>query len=181
MKNLIETSMSTPLLVRIVRWGFCLVILAAIIGGLVVVGSPAQRRREALDEQRVNSLNSITYAIDTYYQSSSSTLPTNLEALGRHQPYLSPQLVDPATNKPYEYRALPDPSGLYELCATFETQTDTSWNGSKTIEPNQSSWIHPVGRTCFTQRVRIQGQPPVPFEAVITPARPATPPPSTAL
>ncbi len=163
--------MRTPIAVRILRWSFCIVVIATIIGGLFVVGSPAQRRRESLDQERVNDLNSISYAIDTYYQTSSSTLPINLESLSRNQPYLSTQLTDPSTNVPYEYRTLPGQLGVYELCATFETESDLSWNGPK-ADPYQPSWTHQIGRTCFTQRVRIPGQLPVPPEAMIDPVRP---------
>ncbi len=165
MKNHIKRNMITPLLVRIVRWGFCLVILAAITAGLVVVGSPAQRRREALDTQRINSLSSLTYAIDTYYQTNGQ-LPATLESLRTQLPYLVADLQDPTTQQAYEYRPLTTLSTTaYELCANFEsTLVDPTQTALQTV-PLQNTmdpvtWSHGVGRTCYTLYIRTTSQKP---------------------
>lgn len=154
MKKFIQPNMRTPLAIRILRWSVCVVLVAAMVGGLFTVGSPAQRRREALDEQRITSLQSISYAIDTYYQSNQKTLPPDLAALIRHQPHLSTQVTDPKTGVTYGYRIRSTTDLTYELCATFETETNLSRNEPRPYG-DVYNWVHPLGEKCFEVRVRV--------------------------
>lgn len=167
MKDPTKTHMKTPFSIRLIRWVFCLVILIAIVAGLYVSGSPATRRRYALDERRVNSLSQIIYAIDNYAQTRGA-LPTNLETLAQQQPYLVTEIRDPASGAMYEYRAVDyawvdglSTTSTYELCATFDLPTskdEVLHRPTPAILPDGgvlTTWDHPAGRTCFPLRARL--------------------------
>lgn len=133
----------------------CLAIGVVAIGtGLYLSGSPMQARAKRYDQQRTNDLQQITYAIDQYW-TSRLKLPANLEELfaSREQYYL-PSIRDPRTTTVYEYKHLPlAGTGHYELCATFETDTDSGNSAglSRPMEP--PFWQHTVGRVCFPLQV----------------------------
>ena len=151
--------MNTPLLMRIVRWTCCIAIVMGIASGLFISGSPATRRHHALDEKRVNNLNQITYAIDTYAQTH-GMVPTNLDLLTQDQPYLANDFHDPETNVLYAYRVLT--TSTYELCATFDLPTSVDEEMSLPPPPvlrhdtvPVTRWEHMSGHVCFPLRVRI--------------------------
>jgi hypothetical protein len=129
---------------------FCMVL--AVLYGLFLVGTPAQQRLLQFDERRVSDLQSITFAIDSYWERNEN-LPQTLEDL--HNPlYYMQSVVDPKTGIPYEYRIVS--STGYELCAVFETdssQTETS-RLPVAFPKENSFWHHKVGRTCFSIEVR---------------------------
>ncbi len=153
MKRITQPNMRTPLAIRILRWSFCITVIAAIFGGLFIAGSPAKRRREALDEQRITNLQSISYAVDAYYQTAQKTLPPDLATLVRNQPHLTTQVTDPKTGASYTYRVRSGTDPIYELCATFETETDRSQNAPRPYG-DLIDWTHPIGEKCFELRVR---------------------------
>jgi hypothetical protein len=118
-------------------------VLAAIVTGFWLLGSPGQQRLISLDNKRLEDLSGIASAISNQNinvgegeaRPLPETLPTTLPT--------SSSLTDPVSNQPYEYRRLTD--STYELCATFATassgQDDRSWLAQ--------SWPHPAGRHCF--------------------------------
>ena len=143
-----------------------LVILAAVIGGLYVAGSPKTQRMTKLDDQRVQDLQTISNAID-YYTTNNNVLPKDIAIaqiaqngnLGPSQP------LDPETKKPYEYRAV---TGLtYELCATFALASDGKnpmygpYSAPMYPGPLGTSkpryWNHGAGLICFS--LTAPGQP----------------------
>ncbi len=171
MKHPTKPNMKTPLGIRVIRWAFCAAVVAAIVAGLYVSGSPATRRRYALDERRVNSLSQISYAIDTYAQQHNA-LPEQLENVAQEQPYLSIELRDPATSVIYEYRTTgTSTTSTYELCATFDLprSNEESMNrAAPATLPDGSvltAWDHGAGRTCFPLRVRNAQLLPLPVPA----------------
>ncbi len=150
--------------VRVIRWGVCLVIIIAIIAGLYVSGSPTTRRKEALDQQRVNNLDQITYAVDVFAQTR-GTIPRNLADLVSTQPHINSEIRDPATGVEYEYYdispATTSTKVFYQLCANFDLATSPE-ERSTPAGPvpvggalvDIPSWYHSAGRTCFNLRVR---------------------------
>jgi type II secretory pathway pseudopilin PulG len=150
--------MHTPLAIRIVRWGFCVIVVAAIVAGLSISGSPADRRRATLDERRVNSLNQISSAIDSYVQTK-GIIPPTLDALVQDQPYLATELRDPTTGTLYEYLPADASTSTYQLCATFDLPTQTDEAPSITV-PVKDTWGNPTinphgaGRSCYLFHVR---------------------------
>lgn len=128
-------------------------VTAAVIGGFIVSGSPAEERARRFDAQRVSDLQQITYAIDQYVNltNASSTLPTNLDELRRQPSVYIPPLQDPKTGIPYEYRVI-NPM-QYELCAIFERAAKEDPRLiSKPLFPvgMQNILDHDAGRVCTT-------------------------------
>lgn len=176
MKRSSPLNMSTPVAVRILRWSICLIVLLAVIAGLFVSGSPANRRRLSLDERRVSNLSQISTAIDTYAQTK-RTVPPSLETLAQAQPYLATELRDPTTNLFYTYTPQVGSTSTYQLCATFELPTPEDPT-RPTFAPTQDQWgnptlfFHGVGTTCYSLHVReqppVQTIPPTPIPAPVT-------------
>ncbi len=132
--------------------------------GLYVSGSPMQARRERFDTQRVNDLQQISYAIDTFWLTK-QRLPNTLEELrenmypSSYSSYYFGSAKDPRTGTAYEYRTK-DGTGTYELCSAFEADDRTTKNPSpyNAYSPNAPLWHHQVGRTCFSLQVRTLDQ-----------------------
>jgi hypothetical protein len=112
---------------------------AAIVVGIVLLGSPADERVRRLDERRVQDLSATARAVDLYW-TRHSRLPSSLDEL-RTQTGADITIADPATSDGYEFRPLRD--ARYELCATFEGESRDSERGGAGF------WSHRAGRQCF--------------------------------
>jgi len=120
-------------------------VIAAIIAGLVVIGSPSEIRMRRFDEKRADDLNSISSAISRY-RLTHETLPQKLDDLHQLSQGFSQSLKDPV-GQPYEY-SIKD-AYSYELCAEFDTATN------KITSPLRSIFErHGVGRQCFSREAR---------------------------
>jgi len=117
--------------------------IAAVVVGLIVIGSPGEFRMRRFDERRETDLSSISGAVRTYRLTHES-LP---QQLGDLQSAITHSLKDPV-GRPYEY-AIKDEFS-YELCAEFDTTTDTltATRFSSVFEK------HGSGRQCFAQEAR---------------------------
>jgi len=118
-------------------------VIAAVVVGLAVIGSPGEFRMRRFDEQRATDLSSISTAVRSHRLTHES-LP---QKLGDLQSALTYGLKDPV-GRPYEYAVKDEFS--YELCAEFDTATDTlaAARFSSVFEK------HGSGRQCFTQEAR---------------------------
>jgi hypothetical protein len=114
---------------------------AAVVIGLFVIGSPSEFRMRRFDERRANDLASISGAVRTY-RLTHENLP---QKLGDLEPAVTYSLQDPV-GRSYEY-AIKDEFS-YELCAEFDTTTDTLTRFRSVFEK------HGSGRQCFTQEAR---------------------------
>jgi hypothetical protein len=122
-----------------------IMVVTAVAGGLILIGSPSQERIRRIDAQRVADLSAIASNVDLYWTRHKS-LPASLTYLSKEQGG-SVQLLDRDTKQPYEYRMLSDSN--YELCAHFaQTPTDQS----DTLHKN--FWAHGQGRQCFNLKVQ---------------------------
>lgn len=136
------------------------IIIATIIFGFFVAGSPKSRRLERLDERRIMDLSTIQNQVINYWQFKSK-LPADLSALTDLSFGISiPN--DPETNSSYEYKVM---SKLkFQLCATFDTTNVNSLRTkdriakpisvSMEISPDGSlTWQHESGRVCFERTI----------------------------
>ncbi len=126
------------------------VVAATIAWGFVVAGSPALRRLERFDEQRLDDLRTIAREIqlmvidqnDREKKTLKEPLPKTLaEAAERaRDERLNPR--DPETVEPYQFTVTGKTT--YELCATFSRarQADA-----------RVFWNHPAGTHCFAINV----------------------------
>lgn len=145
------------------------VCVTVIVGyGLFISGSPQQERMRRLDAQRLNDLQSITYAIDQFY-AIKFILPTSLAVLQQTREVYLSSISDPESQTPYEYKQ--KDADTYQLCATFQTIGDQNQNQY----PNAPTpayrdgtpsgfWKHDAGRTCYTIDVRIPSPPAMPIK-----------------
>lgn len=119
-----------------------LLVLGGVAAGFVLLGSPAHGRLIALDERRVDNLQTMSSRINQRY--SGRTLPETLP----------PDLVlnDPQTRRPYRYRR--EGTKTYTLCATFALPSDKQ----DAVPPyvDMKLWEHRSGTVCFPQHTEAQ-------------------------
>lgn len=133
---------------QILAWILSVVVVASIIGGFFIVGSPAEQRARRFDDQRISSLQMLQGEIVNYW-SQKEQLPENLNALQDSiSGFIAP--LDPETNVSYEYIVKGELS--FDICANFTSASNDFSNPEKISSPYdsyQQNWSHKVGRTCF--------------------------------
>jgi hypothetical protein len=110
------------------------------VAGLFVLGSPSEERARRLDRRRVADLQAIAAATDLYW-TRHSRLPASLDELNA-EPGVKISTGDPAASESYGYQPLD--SIRYELCASFERETEATSRGTA-----RNLWAHGSGRQCF--------------------------------
>lgn len=140
-------------------WGAALVVLASIVYGFVVMGSPLTIRKLRFDERRISDLQSIQNQLVYSHWTQKGKLPDTLNELS--DPLTGFRLpVDPQTGKLYEYRATGARS--FELCATFDAAAVSSSlvppRGAAPVGYNEpivgaDNWRHGEGRACFDRTI----------------------------
>ncbi|KKQ80569.1 MAG: hypothetical protein UT02_C0006G0019 [Parcubacteria group bacterium GW2011_GWC2_38_7] len=131
------------------------VVLASIIMGFFIIGTPAEQRRIKMDVQRLNDLQTIQSQVVDYWIRK-EVLPSNLESLQDNiSGFIVPQ--DPETKIAYEY-SIVEPL-KFDLCARFATSSKEQFAGKQQTMvatpygPFQQNWDHEIGRTCFTRTI----------------------------
>ena len=122
------------------------VVVAAVVAGLLVLGSPRDERARRFDESRLTDLQQLRTAIDQHYRREGS-LPDSLEELARRSP-LPVRMTEPEGGRLYDYDVID--STAYRLCATFNFPSPET-DGARFAS---GSWAHGAGRQCFRFRVR---------------------------
>ncbi|MBI4117576.1 MAG: hypothetical protein HY453_00630 [Parcubacteria group bacterium] len=144
---------------------FLALLIAAVVtvvtGGIFLSGKPSSQRDILLDDQRVSHLQSISFAIDRYWENHDKKLPADFESLGNERDIYVNSFSDPQTNATYEYSQTDETS--YRLCATFaRASEDTSLQTKpRALAPSTFEnrfWDHPSGYHCydFTARPSIK-------------------------
>ncbi len=144
-------SMPSPSGFRLFSWIVILAVLATLVGGFWLAGSPQQERFRRADAQRLQQLQQIANGVDAFWQQN-QRLPANLEELQTSRSFFAgPEGVrDPESNELYRYQ--PQTSSTYELCATFQTATLAETNPPHPVFDGPAAsgfWNHGVGLTCF--------------------------------
>jgi hypothetical protein len=129
-------------------------VLAAVITGFVVVGTPAHQRKLQFDQQRIYDLQSIQWQIVNYYQQKGNLPATLTDLEDPISSFMVPR--DPETKTPYEYK--PTAALGFELCADFDTALNNQPNESQPLYPRdaymkEENWQHGVGRACFNRTI----------------------------
>ena len=123
------------------------IVVAAVIWGFSLVGSPAFNRKLSADRSRIDDLQGIQRGIEYHFEQHEK-LPQSLQDLDQVRHRAMRGLEDPMTKTPYEYKALDEFN--YELCATFElTSKDAELERYRYTSYYVYSWAHEVGRQCF--------------------------------
>jgi hypothetical protein len=117
------------------------VVAAAVVIGIVIIGSPGEERTRRLDTRRVQDLQQISQAVQVYHARHQRT-PSSLDELSK-EPGLAMVPRDPVTGEPYRYVSVDSDS--YELCGTFDRDSDAR---------TATFWSHGAGTQCFTSNVK---------------------------
>ncbi len=134
-----------------------LVVLASIIGGFFIIGSPMEQRLVKLDDQKISDLQNIQWQLVNYYQQKQE-LPATLALL--EDPisgFIVP--VDKETGMPYRYEL--KGSLTFLLCATFNQDKSVMYSRSPEIatpigikgDLTNSTWQHAAGEVCFDRTI----------------------------
>lgn len=141
-----------------------LAVLASVVGGFFIVGSPADQRLYRIDQQRVGDLQSIQWQIVNFWQQKEKLPATLAELEDPISGFVVPR--DPETEKTYGYTVK---GGLtFEVCAAFSAKSIGTGRGVE-AEPAQiapvgidgGNWSHGVGSTCFSRTIDPDRFPPM--------------------
>jgi hypothetical protein len=112
-------------------------VIAVVVLGFTLLGSPGTQRLIRSDERTVRSLAELAQEIQNKSRISNNELPANLDSFDEKEKQ------DPLTHKPFIYR--PKSKTAYELCATFLTDNLHQDPGER-----DDPWRHPKGDFCFS-------------------------------
>ncbi|MEK7103249.1 MAG: hypothetical protein AAB870_02795 [Patescibacteria group bacterium] len=130
---------------RIIAIATSAIVLAAVVVGLMVVGSPSKERAYKRDQQRISNLQEIENDVITYWQAKKK-LPEALTDLNDATRGITiPN--DPQTNMAYTYTIVD--SMKFKLCARFEQ----SGQGSPNYRFSDDTWNYNAGETCFDRHI----------------------------
>lgn len=130
-------------------------VIASIVGGFFLVGSPMTQRLLRMDEQRVSDLQTIQSQILNQW-TSKGKIPDQLIALNDPL-YGFTVPLDPFTKQPYEYQKMGD--HRFSLCATFSKDSLSNIDNARSVpmmypQPNgMDYWVHKNGRVCFERTI----------------------------
>jgi hypothetical protein len=148
---------------KIFEWKVVVLVLAVVVWAFISIGSPSQQRAMRFDEQRVENLRNIQWAVEAFYGNQYdpgfNRLPESFDEFSINKRYFVEEniLKDPRTGEPYEYRKTS--STGYELCATFET-VDAMDDQTQIYRPVEEfgkllPFEHNAERTCFDLSVAL--------------------------
>lgn len=134
-----------------------IIILASIIWGFSVLGSPKTQRLIKYDNQKIMDLQEIQWQVISYWQMN-GFLPASLEQIISNKEYFVTVPTDPQFEKSYRYEKKGEMT--FELCAEFneENTRDQNRYGGQVSYPKGSviqneNWNHGKGEQCFTRIV----------------------------
>lgn len=114
--------------------------LAAVVAGLSILGSPGHQRALRLDTQRVSNLRTLSTIIGAGLERK-KVLPSSLAAAGVGRNVSS----DPVTGVPYRYEVTG--KDAFRLCATFDAASEDD----RRTPLGMNGWAHAAGPQCFTR------------------------------
>ena len=116
-------------------------VIAGIVAGFWLLGSPAKQRLIAQDTERIRELQEVVFTITDITTADEPLPDTAPPARFGYRDF-----KDPVTNEPYEYRRIDNDT--YELCAIFATDSTDKLKQQNTYA-RARGWEHPAGRHCF--------------------------------
>lgn len=132
------------------------ILVATIIWGFAVFGSPQTQKLIRYDNQKITDLQNLQYQVINYWQMN-GTIPTNLKELEKNQQYILP--TDPQSKADYEYKKTGEMN--FELCADFNSENMTNQNQYPVVMSvgypvkggiiQNENWNHKAGRQCFSR------------------------------
>lgn len=152
-----------PSRAKLVGYAAGVAVLAAIVSGFFIIGTPSDMRMMRLDSQKVSDLQNIQWQIINYWQQKESLPATLADIEDPLSGYSVP--VDAQTGEPYVYKRN---SPLdFSLCATFNRESMTQGEAS-VARPSMpyaapmegENWKHGAGEVCFDRSIDPERYPP---------------------
>lgn len=149
------------------RAGVGILVVATILSGFVIVGTPADARLARFDAERVADLQDIQSRI-IYFWQAKQKMPGGMDSLADPLSY-GPLPSDPETGEPYAY--LPGEGMSFKLCATFNKES-AALPASRFESPMmparpvgkgmmEDNWRHGAGEHCFERIIDPSFYPPL--------------------
>lgn len=151
---------ANPKRAQMVGWAAGIVVLAAIVAGFFIMGSPSQVRLYRFDAQKVSDLQSIQWQIVNYWQQK-QVLPNAIEDI--EDPLSGWQLpIDPQGQ---EYRYEKTGAMSFKLCATFNANSKEGRASSEAMPVRaygtlDGNFDHGAGEVCFDRTIDPERYPP---------------------
>ena len=144
---------------KLLVWAVSFAVLASIVGGFFIMGSPFTLRMKRFDERRVNDLQNIQYQVVNFYQRKGN-LPNGLLEL--EDPISGFNIpLDPASAASYGYEKVSDIN--FKLCADFSLANDLKIDSKGATRPTpvflgdnfsiNENWQHISGKQCFDRKI----------------------------
>lgn len=140
---------------KIFVWGVIAVVLATIIYGFFVAGSPFKQRLVRFDQQKINDLQSIQSQIVNYWMQK-ERLPQSLDELKDPiSGFVPPK--DPESGEAYIYKTTDKLS--FELCAKFNLESKEGQiglvrpEGPYGVYGREDNWNHGASEVCFERSI----------------------------
>ena len=130
---------------KVFAYAASLIMIAAVVGGFFLVGSPKEERARKFDDQRVQHLQLIQSEIINYWIKKAA-LPKTLGELD--DPIRGVAISkDPESGAEYIYEVVDKEN--FKLCATFNLPIYAPEN----IYYGNENWAHGTGQTCFDRKI----------------------------
>ena len=162
---------------KLFAWLAAVVVLASIVGGFLIMGTPGEARAKKMDAQRITDLQNIQWQVVSYWQQKEKMPKALTDLTDQLGGWQAPK--DPQTSATYEY--VLDKDLTFELCANFsrnnlgesEKLKGRGGYGSNTsiayptpIYDGVSgtatdNWEHNAGKVCFTRTIDPDKYPPI--------------------
>jgi hypothetical protein len=140
---------------KIFAWSVYIAVLAIVVAGFFVAGSPFKQRLVRFDEKKIGNLQEIQGQLVNYW-TQKEALPEKLEGLTDSiSGFSAPK--DPQTGEGYAYKKTGKLS--FELCANFNLPREYGENGlnSRAVKPmtayGTENWSHEAGDFCFEREI----------------------------
>src|SRR3989338_916343 len=160
---------------KVFAWLAAAAVLASIVVGFFIMGSPATARARKLDDQRIADLQNIQWQVVSYWQQKEKMPKALADLADQLGGWKAP--ADPQNNTAYEY--VFDKGTSFQLCADFsrsnlgesEKLKGRGGYGSSYPMPMPvydgvsgiatDNWEHAVGKICFTRTIAPDKYPPI--------------------
>lgn len=162
---------------KLFAWLTAVVVLASIVGGFLIMGSPATARARKMDDQRITDLQNIQWQVVSYWQQKERMPKALTDLADQLGGWKAP--IDPQTSAAYEY--VFEKGMSFQLCANFSRNNlgeSEKLKGRGGYGDNTSiayptliydgvsgaatdNWEHAAGKVCFTRTIDPDKYPPI--------------------
>lgn len=138
---------------KMVAYGAVVLVLASVVGGFFIIGSPTTARLYNADQLKVQDLNSIQWQVVNFWQTKQKLPSTLADVADPISGFSVP--VDRQTGASYKYEATGPTT--FKLCAIFNLPSRDNKGASSMVERpvgvEGDNWQHGEGEQCFTRTI----------------------------